>query len=106
PSYWARFFAAHCYDAFDCIRPLFVSNETIDPWYRFNTLLYANAAGAARLSENAKRHHVDQLADLDRGGDFLWHLRRTLLRSFLEPAVTLLSRLRYRLLVAFTRHGE
>src|SRR5262249_28820954 len=43
----------------------------------------------------------DELADLDRGGDALWHLRCALLRPLPEPAVTFLSRLRYRLLLAY-----
>jgi hypothetical protein len=101
PSYWAKLFAVHSYAAFDCIRPLVVHDRSIDPWYRFNTLLYANAAGVKRLSPHAKSSRIDHLADLDQGGDFQWHLRRVLLRPLPEPAVTLLSRLRYRLMLAF-----
>jgi SAM-dependent methyltransferase len=101
PSYWARFFSANGFAAFDCIRPLVARNRTVDPWYRFNTLIYANAAGAARLRARARASRVDRLSDLDRGGDLLWRVRRLLLRPLPEAWVTLLSRLRYR--VAVTR---
>jgi SAM-dependent methyltransferase len=100
PSYWARLFSANGFAAFDCIRPLVARNRTIDPWYRFNTLIYANAAGAARLRARARASRVDRLSDLDRGGDLLWRVRRILLRPLPEACVTLLSRLRYRLAVA------
>ena len=53
PSYWASIFSEHGYDAFDCIRPLVARNRAIDPCYRFNPVLYANAAGIARLSPYA-----------------------------------------------------
>jgi SAM-dependent methyltransferase len=101
PSYWAGLFAANGYRAYDSIRPLIVRQKLIDPWYRFNTLLFANAAGAARLGVTIRSSRSDEHADLDRGGDLLWHLRRALLRQLPEPAVTFLSRLRYRLSLAY-----
>jgi SAM-dependent methyltransferase len=105
PSYWAGLFAAHGYAAFDCIQPLVIHDRSIDPWYRFNTLLYANTAGVKRLSSYAKGTRIDRLADLDHRGDFQWHLRCALLRPLPESVVTLLSRLRYRLSVGLSRHS-
>jgi SAM-dependent methyltransferase len=48
--YWARRFAAHGYAAFDHPRQAVRGVADIEPWYRFNALLYANASGQARLS--------------------------------------------------------
>lgn len=101
PSYWAGLFAENGYGAYDSIRPLIVGQKLIDPWYRFNTLLYANAAGIARLGTALQASRSDELADLDRGGDALWHFKRALLRPLPEPAVTFLSQLRYRLSMAY-----
>jgi SAM-dependent methyltransferase len=103
PSYWAHLFAANGYMAYDSLRPLIVRQKRIDPWYRFNTLLFANAAGAARLKITLQA--ADEPADLDRGGDVLWHLRRALLRPLPEPAVTFLSQLRYRFYLAYHNKG-
>ena len=105
-SYWAGLFAANGYAAYDSIRPLIVRQTVIDPWYRFNTLLFANPVGAVRLDVSLQPRKVDELADLDRGGDVLWHLRRALLRTLPEPAVTFLSRLRYRLVVGYQNKRE
>ena len=102
-SYWAGLFASIGYSAYDSIRPLIVGQKLIDPWYRFNTVLFANTAGAERLGATFRSNRCENLAELDRGGDALWHLRRALLRPLPEPAVTFLSRLRYRLSVAYHR---
>jgi SAM-dependent methyltransferase len=100
PSYWAGLLSEHGYAAFDCIRPLLARNRTIDPWYRFNPILYANEAGTARLSPYAMSRRVTNPGALKQDGDFRWQLRRAVLRRLPEPAVTLLSRLRYRMAVA------
>jgi SAM-dependent methyltransferase len=106
PSYWAGLFAARGYAAFDYIRPRVMHDRRIDPWYRFNTLLFANAAGVERLGPQTERSRVNRHADLDRGGNFLWHLRRALLRLLPQSAVTFLSRLRYRLVVAYAHEAR
>jgi SAM-dependent methyltransferase len=99
-SYWAGLFSEHGYAAFDCIRPLAAGNRMIDPWYRFNPILYANATGEMRLGPHATTTRVANPGALKQYGDFRWHLRRAVLRPLPEPAVTFLSRLRYRLAVA------
>ena len=101
PSYWASLFAANGYGAYDSIRPLIAGQKLIDPWYRFNILLFANAAGVARLGTGFKTRQSDVPADLDRGGDALWHLKLALLRPLPEPVVTFLSKLRYRLSMSY-----
>jgi SAM-dependent methyltransferase len=106
PSYWAGVFSANGFAAFDCIRPLIARNRTVDPWYRFNTLVYANEAGAARLSVQARESRVDRLGDLNRGPNFVWRVRQILLRPLPEAGVTLLSRLRYRVAVARFKRGR
>jgi SAM-dependent methyltransferase len=107
PSYWAELFSKHGYAAFDCIRPLVAGNRTIDPWYRFNPILYANAVGMVRLSPQAVTKRVTDLKALKQCGDFRWNLRRAVLRPMPERAVTVLARLRYRLAMAlFDRIGS
>jgi SAM-dependent methyltransferase len=100
PSYWAELFSKHGYAPFDCIRPLVAHNRTIDSWYRFNAILYANVAGETHLSPHARENRVSNLCTLDQHGDKCWHLRRFFLRPLPGTIVTLLSRLRYRLAVA------
>lgn len=105
PSYWAGLFATHGFAPYDCIRPQVRSDATVDPWYRFNTIIYANAAGAARLSSAARATKVDTLEDLDGGGSLAWRARALILRPLPVPMVTALSRLRYRIASRFMRAG-
>jgi SAM-dependent methyltransferase len=95
PSYWAGLFQNQGYTAFDCIRPELVDNKSVDPWYRFNTVLYANNAGQARLSAAAVATRVNRLSALDGSGDLLWKLRKAVLRPLPMNVVSSLSRMRY-----------
>jgi SAM-dependent methyltransferase len=106
PSYWAGLFSAHGYAPFDCIRPYVIDNKAIAPWYRFNTVLYANAAGASRLGPLLGGKRVDRAVDLDRAGDFWWHLRCTALQLLPQSVVAFLLRLRYRQVVACSAKGR
>jgi len=53
-AYWRALFAAHGYRAVDLVRPALHGDAAVQGWYRYNTVLYVNAAGAARLSPDAK----------------------------------------------------
>lgn len=96
-SWWAAQFAAQGYGAFDCLRPALAQEHDVSPWYKFNTIVYANAAGQARLSRAARATRCADLAKLDVSGDFAWKLRRTILRPLTVSVVSFLSRLNYRL---------
>jgi SAM-dependent methyltransferase len=94
-SYWAKLFQEQGYQAFDCLRPLMRDNAAIDPWYRYNTVVYANAAGQQRLSDAARAAQPTDLETLNDAGDLAWRLRAMVLRPLPVAAVTALSRLRY-----------
>ncbi len=42
-SYWARLFEARGFVLVDCIRPKFWNDDSVEFWYRQNTLLYVKA---------------------------------------------------------------
>lgn len=100
-SYWAELFEAKGYTAFDAVRPAVRDLAGIEPWYRFNSVLYANAAGEQRLARVARAAKVEDLTRLDGAGDVLWKLRCSLLRPLPVDLVTRLSRLRYSLATAW-----
>ena len=95
PSYWAGLFAAQGYAAFDCLRPAIRTDKSVDPWYRFNTVVYANETGQARLAASATATRVNDLADLDGGGNLVWKVRTMVLRPLPMHVVSALSRMRY-----------
>ena len=79
-SYWRAKFAARGYAPYDWLRPRIAADRAVMPWYRFNTLLYANTDGAARLSPAIGSTRVAEGAPVDVSGDLSWRTRRTLVR--------------------------
>lgn len=102
PSYWADHFCSRGYSPYDVIRPLVARNRRIDKCYRYNTVLYANSAGAERLSADARSTSPHSLKSLDGISDPLWALRCALLRPLPESVVTWMSRARYRWIVLWS----
>jgi hypothetical protein len=98
-SYWVHLFSERGFAAYDCIRPRLAAHRSIDPWYRYNTILYANAAGADRLVPAALAARVADPARLESGGDFAWRMRKAVLKPLPVAVVTALSRLRYRTVI-------
>ena len=80
PEYWRQKFKARGYDVFDFVRPALTARGDVMPWYRFNTYVYANAAGQERLSDKVKATRVPDGQELEIGGDLKWALRRAAVR--------------------------
>jgi SAM-dependent methyltransferase len=91
---WRDLFAARGYAAFDALRPALADRPGIEPWYRYNMLLYANAAGEARLPGVMAAARLDPAAPIPRRGDAAWRLRLALVRVLPRPAVTAIARVR------------
>ena len=102
--YWQGLFAEHGYVAFDAIRPQFQHDALVEPWYRFNSILYASPARIATLPPSvlATRVH-DRVKEI---GDLRWHVRRSLLRFLPNKTVTMLSKWNYRRLNKAYRAGK
>jgi SAM-dependent methyltransferase len=97
PEFWADLFSRQGFDRFDYIRPLVARNAAIEPWYRFNTFLYANKTGQAGLAHNVIETRVPVGEAAREFGGTLWRLRKTILRPLPVKTVTGLSRANYKL---------
>ena len=80
PEYWRQLFASQGYAAFDWLRGRIERERQVKAWYRFNTFLYANEAGQARLSESILASRVENGRPLAIGGDWAWAARRAMVR--------------------------
>ena len=80
PEYWRKLFAERGYDVFDWLRPRLADQRQVKPWYRFNSYVYANAAGRERLSRSILAAEVADGQRLEIGGDLSWRMRRTAVR--------------------------
>jgi len=83
-EYWRALFAEREYDCFDFLRPALRERREVRPWYRYNTVIYANAAGQEQLAPGAlatRAHRIEE------AGDFAWRLRKGVVRMLPRAAV-------------------
>ncbi len=80
PEYWRQLFAAQGFAPFDWLRSRLAGQAQVKPWYRFNSFLYANVAGQARLSASILSARIPEGQPLTQGGDFAWNARRAMVR--------------------------
>jgi hypothetical protein len=93
-EFWRSLFRQYGYVCFDPIRPAVRHKPAIQPWYRYNTLLYASEAAAARLPELLARTRVAECEQLREGGNLQWKMRRAVLRHLPIKAVTYIAKRR------------
>jgi SAM-dependent methyltransferase len=80
PEYWRALFADRGFQVFDWLRPHLADRREVKPWYRFNSYIYANAAGRRRLSKPILAAKVPDEQRLVIGGDLAWMVRRAAVR--------------------------
>jgi len=102
-SYWQDKFQARGYRAYDCLRPELKSDRTVEPWYRFNSVLYANAKGAARLPDAVLKTALSDGTRLKDAGNLTWRMRRRIVRHLPQGTVTRIAQTRAMILSAKAR---
>lgn len=105
--YWQDLFALHGYTAFDCVRPQLADSKEVEPWYRYNTILYVNEAGRAGLPEEVLASEVPSGTLVQNGGDVLWRMRRGIVQHLPQGVVTQIAQTRAAYLArAAQRHAR
>jgi hypothetical protein len=94
PDYWRAIFREHGFAAVDYLRPLIRDDVEIEPWYRFNTILYVAEDHLATLPEALRTRVVPDAVPLDDYRTLPHRLRHAVLRHMPISAVSRLSRLR------------
>ncbi|HEY2177280.1 MAG TPA: methyltransferase domain-containing protein [Caulobacteraceae bacterium] len=102
-GYWRKKFASRGFDCFDAIRPKIAADDRIEPWYRYNVLLFANAGGAARLSAASREAIVEPAVPVADRSPLAWQLRRAVLGRLPVPVVNGLAMLHHRITLATKR---
>ena len=96
-SYWIARFARAGYAAFDGPRAAVQGVGDIEPWYRYNALLFASAAGAERLSPEVRRAELPPGVAPREYAPLAWRLRARVLGALPQRWVHHLARLKHRL---------
>ncbi len=96
-DYWRQLFARRGYTAIDYLRPAIARNDEIEPWYRYNSFLYATPERIATLPKAIRSMTVDAsmpLKDLSPRG---YQLRKALIATLPIAWMSVLARLKIRL---------
>lgn len=97
-AYWRDMFLARSYEMYDAIRPLLRNELDVEPWYRYNTFVYANRTGAERLSAQARARQVTATQTVPDITPLAWRLRCRAV-SLLPPGIAnLAARTKHRLI--------
>lgn len=96
-EFWRQLFGRHGFQAYDPVRPVVHADPAVDPWYRFNTLLFVRATVASSLPADVARTLLPADRPIPRFAPLGWRLRRALLRPLPAGLVTVLARLKNRL---------
>jgi SAM-dependent methyltransferase len=95
-DYWRALFLQRGYLALDYLRPQVRADATIDPWYRFNTLLYVSRDAVPRLGAALQAsllppdRRVPDLAPL------AYRIRKQLVARLPVPLMTTMARIKER----------
>jgi SAM-dependent methyltransferase len=95
-DHWRRKFLALGYDAYDWLRPRIRDVAEIEPWYRYNALLYATDEAAARLPPDVRAARVPPDAPLPNLASLGWRARNACLRCLPRPVVHRLALLKHK----------
>jgi SAM-dependent methyltransferase len=103
-EYWRRLFGEHGYQAYDFVRPKVRNEASVEPWYRFNTFIYASETGAKRLSPAIAAALVPESARLSDVSPLAWRLRLAALRMLPPSAMDRLALINAKLKVGQRPH--
>ena len=78
-EYWRGLFAARGYRLFDFVRPQIIANAEVEPWYRYNLMLFVHDERIADLPEEVLRTRVADDAPVPDLSPAAYRLRKALL---------------------------
>lgn len=79
-EFWRELFAERGYRSFDFLRPQIKSDVRIEPWYRYNTVLYVHTDTVNRLPDGVRATEISISQRLTDVSPPSWRLRRAIVR--------------------------
>jgi SAM-dependent methyltransferase len=96
-DYWREKFLLRGYAVFDWLRPIISAIGAIEPWYRYNTLLFATEHAALILSPDILATRVPPNIPIAEVAPFFWRARKAMLRCLPPSVVQQLALLKHKL---------
>jgi SAM-dependent methyltransferase len=91
-EYWRGLFRGLGYRPIDLVRDAIKGDDLIEPWYRYNTLLYASAPGFASLPTAVQARAIPDDQRIRDVSPPLYRLRKRIIATLSVPAVTRLAK--------------
>jgi SAM-dependent methyltransferase len=96
-EYWVNKFSSHGYFAFDWIRPLVSGRSEVEPWYRYNSLLFATDRAAHELPPDIQKARIAPGAPIAEVAPLSWRVRNATLRCLPQRFVHQLALVKHQL---------
>jgi SAM-dependent methyltransferase len=93
-DYWRSLFAKHDYVALDYIRPRVHNDNTVEPWYRYNTLLYASRPHLPKLPAALLDSRIPEGGPIPDLSPPLYRLRKALTAALPIPVATKIAKIK------------
>ena len=78
----------------------------VEPWYRYNTVLYVNVAGRKGLPQEVLGTEIPEGEQLENAGSLAWRMRRGVVSCLPRPAVTRIAQVRAAAIARQARRQE
>lgn len=98
-EFWRGLFAQRGYELYDFVRPVLRDRHEVEPWYRYNTLLFVRREAAGTLHRDIATTWVppeERVADVS---PLLFRGRKRILAMLPVPVVTGMASLKHRLIL-------
>jgi SAM-dependent methyltransferase len=96
PDYWCRKFLAHGYAAYDWLRPRIRDLTEIEPWYRYNSLLFATDEAARSLPSQVRAARLGPDVPVPNSAPLAWRTRNACVRCLPRAVVRRLVILKHK----------
>jgi SAM-dependent methyltransferase len=100
-EFWRAVFATQGFLPFDCLRAALMQSKEVEPWYRYNTLLYVRKEAIGTLPPAIRAREVppgEQIADIT---PLLYRIRKRIIGRLSPEFVSRLAVAKHRVMMAF-----
>jgi SAM-dependent methyltransferase len=104
-DYWRELFAAHDFVVLDFIRPIILHEQSVEPWYKYNSFVYVRRSRLDFLPSEMRETVVSGDQPLKDLSPATFRIRKALVRLLPVAAVSLISRLRIAILMNRSRRN-
>lgn len=94
-NYWVEKFEKQGYECFDFIRSKIANEKMIEPWYRFNTLLFVKKDSGIVLHEEILKTKVNRDFDFNKLVSNFWLMRNSILKMLPDFMINIIAKLKH-----------